>query len=49
MLQQQLRTFFGGSRSRMVTALLRDGDWSQEELDALKAEVDRMHAGGKKR
>lgn len=48
-LQQQLRTFFGGSRSRMVTALLRDGDWSQDELDALKAEVDRMHAGGKKR
>ena len=33
----------------MITALLRDGDWSQEELDGLKAEIDRMHAEGKKR
>ena len=48
-LQQHLRTFFGGSSSRMITALLRDGDWSQEELDGLKAEIDRMHAEGKKR
>lgn len=41
-LRQQLRVFFDGSRSRMVTALLREGDWTAEELDALRVELDRL-------
>jgi predicted transcriptional regulator len=41
-LRDHLRVFFEGSRSRMVTALLRDGDWTDEELDALRAELDRI-------
>ena len=41
-LRDHLRVFFEGSRSRMVTALLRDGDWTDEELDALRAELDRV-------
>lgn len=41
-LRQQLRVFFDGSRSRMVTALLREGDWTAEELEALRVELDRL-------
>ena len=41
-LRDHLRVFFEGSRSRMVTALLREGDWTDEELDALRAELDRV-------
>jgi BlaI family penicillinase repressor len=41
-LQQHLRTFFEGSRGRMITTLLREGDWTDDELQALKAEIDRV-------
>ena len=41
-LRDHLRVFFEGSRSRMVTALLRDGDWTDEELNALREELDRL-------
>jgi predicted transcriptional regulator len=41
-LRDHLRVFFEGSRSRMVTALLREGDWTNEELDALRAELERV-------
>jgi predicted transcriptional regulator len=41
-LQQYLQTFFGGSQRQMMTALVRDGSWSVEDLDALKAEIDRV-------
>src|ERR1700694_254842 len=37
-LQQCLQTFFGGSHRQMMTALVREGSWSVEDLDALKAE-----------
>src|ERR1044071_9031952 len=37
-LQRYLRTFFGGSLGQMVTALVRQEDWSDEELDALRTE-----------
>lgn len=46
-LRQHLRVFFDGSRSRMVTALLREGDWTTEELDALRLELDRLHKESK--
>ena len=41
-LQQFLETFFGGSRAQLMTALVREGSWSREELDTLKAEIDRV-------
>jgi predicted transcriptional regulator len=41
-LQQYLQTFFGGSQRQMMTALVREGSWSVEDLDALKAEIDRV-------
>ena len=40
-LRQYAQTFFGGSLAQMVTALVRQGSWTQEELEALKAEVER--------
>ena len=41
-LQQFLQTFFGGSQRQMMTALVREGSWSIEDLDALRAEIDRV-------
>jgi BlaI family penicillinase repressor len=41
-LQQYLQTFFGGSQRQMMTALVREGSWTVEDLDALKAEIDRV-------
>lgn len=41
-LLRSIRVFFGGSRSRMVTALLRQESWTDHELDALQAEIDRV-------
>ena len=41
-IHQQLRVFFEGSRARMVTALLREGDWTDEELDTLRDELERL-------
>ena len=40
--QQYLRVFFGGSRGHMMTALLRQERWTDEELDALGAEIERV-------
>ncbi len=41
-LQQYLQTFFGGSLTQMMTALVADSSFSEDELDALKAEIDRV-------
>lgn len=41
-LQQYLQTFFGGSLTRMMTALVAESSFSEDELDALKAEIDRV-------
>jgi len=41
-LQQYLHTFFGGSLKQMVTALVREGSWSDDELDALRSEIERV-------
>lgn len=40
-LHQYVQTFFGGSVTRMMAALVSDGSFSEDELDALKAEIDR--------
>jgi predicted transcriptional regulator len=41
-LQQYLQTFFGGSLPRMMTALVAESSCSEDELDALRAEIDRV-------
>ena len=41
-LRQYLQTFFGGSQRQMMTALVREGSWSTEDLEALSAEIDRV-------
>ena len=46
-LQQYLQTFFAGSLTQMVTALVREGSWDDEDLDALKAEIERARKGRK--
>ena len=40
-LQQYLRTFFEGSLGQMMTSLVRNEAWTDEELDALRAEIER--------
>lgn len=38
-LQHYLRVFFGGSRGQLVTALLQEESWSDEELENLEQAV----------
>lgn len=40
-LQQVVQTFFGGSFPRMAAALVRDGSWSDDELETLRSEIER--------
>jgi len=40
-LQQFLNTFFGGSLQKMMTALVAEESWSDEDLESLKKEIDR--------
>lgn len=41
-LQQVVQTFFGGSLTQMVAALVRDGSWSDDELEALRSDIARV-------
>jgi len=41
-LQQYLQTFFGGSLKKMTTALVSEASWTDDDLDALKDEIDRV-------
>src|SRR5580700_5421402 len=41
-LQQYVQTFFGGSVRLMMTSLVSEASWSDEELDALRVEIDRV-------
>jgi predicted transcriptional regulator len=47
-LQQYLQTFFGGSLRQMMTALVTESSWTDEELDALRGEIDRVRRERKK-
>jgi predicted transcriptional regulator len=38
-LQHYLRVFFGGSRGQLVTALLQEESWSDEELENLEQAI----------
>lgn len=51
-LERYVGVFFQGSRSRMVTALLRQGSWTDEELESLHEEIARARArarGGRRK
>jgi BlaI family transcriptional regulator, penicillinase repressor len=41
-LNKLVRVFFGGSPSRTVTALLKQENWTDDELDALRAEIEQV-------
>src|SRR5437762_8888871 len=46
-LQQYVRVFFEGSLGQMMTTLVRNEDWTGEELDALREEIERARRGKK--
>ena len=39
-VSQLMRVFFGGSASDAATALIKQEKWTDEELDALRSEID---------
>jgi predicted transcriptional regulator len=41
-LQQYVHTFFGGSWRQMITALVSEASWTDEDLVALRIEIDRV-------
>ena len=41
-LQQYLGVFFGGSVGQMVTSMLAHESWTDEELDTLQSEIERI-------
>jgi predicted transcriptional regulator len=41
-LQQLVRVFFSGSAGEAASALLKNEDWSEQELDSLTAEIERV-------
>lgn len=41
-LQQVVQTFFGGSLAQMAAALVREGSWSEDELESLRSEIERV-------
>lgn len=40
-LQRYLQTFFGGSLAQMMVTLVRQGSWTEKELEELAAEIQR--------
>jgi predicted transcriptional regulator len=40
-LQRYVQTFFRGSLSQMVMSLVRQGSWTEQELEELAAEIQR--------
>ncbi len=41
-LQKLVRVFFGGSRTETVTALIKQENWTDEELLALRKEIEEV-------
>src|SRR5262245_38769566 len=41
-LKQFVQTFFDGSFHEMMTALVSDGSWTDEDLAALRSQIDRV-------
>jgi BlaI family transcriptional regulator, penicillinase repressor len=40
-LERYVHTFFSGSLAQMVVSLVRQGSWSEQELEQLAAEIQR--------
>ena len=47
-LQQYLQTFFDGSLRQMMTALVSEASWTDDDLEALQDEIDRVRKERKK-
>jgi len=47
-LQRYVQTFFGGSLKQMMTALMTESSWTDEEFDALTGEIERVRKERKK-
>ena len=41
-VQQVVQTFFGGSFAQMAASLVREGSWSDEEVESLRSEIERV-------
>src|SRR5215471_19099205 len=41
-LQQLVETFFGGSLREMMTGLVTESSWTDEDLEALRLEIERV-------
>jgi BlaI family transcriptional regulator, penicillinase repressor len=48
-LRQHARTFFGGSFGALVTSLLRQETWTDDELNELHAEIEHAREERKKK
>src|SRR5688500_15806736 len=46
-LQKLVRVFFDGSPGQAVTALLKQETWTDEEIEALRAEIDAVRRKGR--
>ena len=47
-LQELVKVFFGGSPGETASALLKNENWSDAELDTLSAEIERIRTERKK-
>jgi len=47
-LHQLVRVFFGGSPGQTVTALLKQENWTDDELDALRSQIDKARKNRRK-
>jgi BlaI family transcriptional regulator, penicillinase repressor len=47
-LQQVVDTFFSGSFAQMAAALVREGSWSDDEVESLRAEIERLRKDTRK-
>ena len=47
-VSQLMRVFFGGSASEAAAALLKQEAWSDEELDALRQQIDHVRKNRRK-
>jgi hypothetical protein len=43
-----LQTFFGGSLPQKMTALVAEASWTDDDLNSLKDEIDRVRKERKK-
>lgn len=47
-IEKLVRVFFGGSPSQTAVALLKQETWTDDDLDALHAEIEQVRMSGRK-